>query len=75
MSGNWISIFSNSDFDLDHKHFSSNLKLLLDISYLHTKFGVNRPKQIKEIELKPKADARPSANLGITITNFRWKPG
>jgi len=34
------------------------VKLPLDISYPYTKFGVNRPKQTKVIELKPKVDAR-----------------
>ena len=51
-SGNGIFTFSNGDLDLDHKHLSSNSKLLLDVSYPHTKFGVNRPKQTKVIERK-----------------------
>jgi len=45
---NWISIFINSDFD--HRHLGSNLKLRLDVSYPHTKIGVNMPKQTKLIE-------------------------
>jgi len=57
LSGNRISIFSNSDLDLDHRHLGSNPKLSLDISYLYTKFGVNRPKQTKVIERKPQFDA------------------
>jgi len=52
LSGNWISIFSNSDPDLDHIHLGSNPKLRLDISYPYSKFGVNRPKQTKVIERK-----------------------
>jgi len=44
LSKNWISIFSNSDFDLDHRHLGSNPKLCLDVSYQYSKFGVNRPK-------------------------------
>jgi len=65
MSGNWISIFSNSD--LDHRHLGSNPKLRLDISYPYSKFGVNRPQQTKVIERKPKVDAR------IKITRFSLK--
>ena len=45
MRGNWISIFSNSDLDLDHLHPGSNPKLRLNVSYSYTKFGVKRPKQ------------------------------
>jgi len=45
LSGNWISIFSNSDLDLDHRHLGSNPKLRLDVSYPYSKFCVNRPKQ------------------------------
>ena len=45
LSENWISIFRNSDLDLDHKHLGSNPKLHLDVSYPYTKFGVNKPKQ------------------------------
>jgi len=45
LSGHQISIFSNNDIDLDHKHLGSNPKLRLDVSYTYTKFGVNRPKQ------------------------------
>jgi len=52
LSGNWISIFSNSDLDLHHIHLGSNHKLRLDVSYPYTKFGVNRPKQRKVIEWK-----------------------
>jgi len=58
LSGNWISIFSNSDLDLDHRHLGSNPKLRFDVSYPYTKFGVNRPKQTKVIEREPKVDAR-----------------
>jgi hypothetical protein len=50
MSGNWISIFSNNDIDLDHRHLGSDSKLPLDISYPHTKVGVNRSKQTQVIE-------------------------
>jgi len=52
MSGNLISIFSNSDLDLDYRHLGSNPKLRLDVSYPYSKFGVNRPKQTKVIERK-----------------------
>jgi len=52
LSENRISIFSNSDIDLDHRHLGSNPKLRLDVSYPIRKFGVNRPKQTKVIELK-----------------------
>jgi len=52
LSGNWISIFSNSDHTLDHIHLGSNPKLRLDVSYPYTKFGVNKPKQTKVIEGK-----------------------
>jgi len=52
LSEDWISIFSNSDLDLNHIHIGSNPKLRLDVSYQYTKFGVNRPKQTKEIERK-----------------------
>jgi len=57
LSGNWISIFSNSDIDLDHRHLGSKLKLRLDVSYPYSKFGVNKPKQTKVFEQKPKVDA------------------
>jgi len=49
---NRISIFSNSDLDLDHRHLGSNPKLRLDVSYPYSKFGVNMPKQTKVIEQK-----------------------
>jgi len=84
LSGNCISIFSNSDLDLDHRHMGSNPKLRRDVSYPYSKFGVNRSKQTKVIERKPKVDARtptrppahpPAADFSITITSFRWKPG
>ena len=52
LSGNWISIFRNSDLDLDHRHLGSNPKLRLDVSYPYTMFGVNRPKQTKVIGRK-----------------------
>jgi len=52
LSGNWISIFSKSDLDLNHRHLGSNSKLPLDTSYPYSKFGVNRPKQIKITERK-----------------------
>jgi len=51
-SGNRISIFSYIDLDLDHRQLGSNPKLRLDVSYLYSKFGVNRPKQTKVIERK-----------------------
>jgi len=57
LSGNWISILSNSDLDLNHRHLGSNPKLPLDINYPYSKFVVNRPKQIKVIEQKPQFDA------------------
>ena len=47
-----MSIFSNSDLDLDHRHLGSNPKLCLDGSFPYSKFGVNRPKQTKVIERK-----------------------
>ena len=47
-----MSIFSNNDIDLDHRHLGSNPKLHLDVSYPFTKFGVNRPKQTEVIERK-----------------------
>ena len=43
LSRNWISIFSNSDLDLNHRHLVSNPKLRLDVSYPYSKFGVNKP--------------------------------
>jgi len=52
LSKNGISIFSNSDLDLDHRHLGSDPKLRIDVSYLYTKFGVNRPNQTKVIERK-----------------------
>ena len=52
LSRNLISIFSNSDLDLDHIHLGSNPKLCLDISYPYSKFGVNRPKLTYVIEWK-----------------------
>ena len=78
LSGNWISIFSNSDLDLNHRHLGSNPKLPFDISYPYNKFGVNRPNQTKVIEWKPKVDARPLArppafDFSITITRFSLK--
>ena len=78
MSGNWIFYFSNSDLDLDHRHLNSNHKLRLDVSYPYSKFGVNRPKQTKVIERKPKVYARPTArppaaDFSITITRFSLK--
>ena len=69
MSGNWISIFSNSDIDLDHRHLGSNHKLRLDVSYLYSKFRVNKPKQTKVIERKPKVDARPPARRRLQNYN------
>jgi len=66
LSGNCISIFSNSDLDLDHRHLGSNPKLHLGVSYPYTQFGVNRPKQTKVIERKPKVDARPHARPPLT---------
>jgi len=45
-------MFSNSDFNLDHRHLGSNPKLHLDVSYPYSKFGVNRPKITKVIEQK-----------------------
>jgi len=47
-----MSIFSNSDIDLDHRHMGSNPKLRLDVNYPYSKFSVNRPKQTKIIEQK-----------------------
>jgi len=44
-----LSIFSNSDLDLDHIPLISNPKLGLDVSYQYTKIGVNRPKQTEVI--------------------------
>jgi len=52
LRGNWISIFSYSDIDLDHRHLGSNPKLRLDVSYPYSKFGVNRQMQTKVIEWK-----------------------
>jgi len=52
LSGNRISIFSNSDLDLEHRHLGSTPKLHLDVSYPYSKFGVNRPKRTKVIERK-----------------------
>jgi len=49
---NSISIFSNSDLDLDQRHMGSNPKLHLDVSYPYSKFGVNRSKPTKVIEQK-----------------------
>ena len=54
LSRNWISIFRNSDLDID----LSDPKLPLDVSYAYAKFGVNRPNQTQVIEQKPKVDAR-----------------
>jgi len=77
LSVNWISIFSNSDLDLSHRHLGSNPKLPLDISYPYSKFGVNSSQQTKVIERKPKVDARPPArppaDFSITITRFSLK--
>jgi len=47
-----MSIFSNSDLDIDHMHLGSNPKLHLYVSYPYTKIGVKRPKQTKVIEQK-----------------------
>ena len=49
-----------------------------DIRYSYSKFGINRPKQTKVIERKPKVDARPpshppAADFSITITRFSLK--
>jgi len=52
LSGNLISIFSNSDLNLDHIHLGSNPKLRLDISYPYSKFGVNIQKHTTVIEQK-----------------------
>jgi len=52
LRGNRISIFSDSDLELDHRHLGSNPKLRPDVSYLYSKFGVNRPKQTRVIERK-----------------------
>ena len=52
LSENRISIFSNSDLDLDHIHLGSKPKLCLDVSNPYSKFCVNRPKQTKVIERK-----------------------
>jgi len=69
LSENWISIFRNSDLDLDHRHLGSNPKLPLDISHPYSKFCVNRPKQTKVIERKPKVDARPPAHRRLQHYN------
>jgi len=45
---------------IDHRHLGSNPKLPLDVSCPYSKFGVNRPKQTKVIEWKPKVDNHPS---------------
>ena len=52
LSGNWISIFSNIDLDLNHRHLVSNPKMRLGVSYPYSKIGVNMPKQTKVIEPK-----------------------
>jgi len=66
--------FSNSDLGLDHRHLGSNFKLPFDISYPYSKFSVNRPKQTKLIERKPKVDAcTPAADFSIIITQFSLK--
>jgi len=52
LSGNWISIFSNSNLDIDYIHLGSNPNLRLDVSFPYSKFGVNRPKQTKVVERK-----------------------
>jgi len=43
LNGNRISIFSNSDLDLHHRHLGSDPKLRLDVSYPYTKIGFNMP--------------------------------
>jgi hypothetical protein len=79
LSGNLISISSISD--LDQRHLGCNPKLSLDISYLHTKFCVNRPKQTKVFERKPKVDARPPDrrlrhyNFPVFVENLVKKSG
>ena len=52
LSENLITIFSNSDLNLDHRHLGSIPKLRNDVSYAYTKSGVNRPKQTKVFERK-----------------------
>jgi len=47
-----MSIFSNSDIDLDHRHLGSNPKLRPNVIYPYSMFGVNRPKQTEVIEQK-----------------------
>jgi len=62
LSGNWISIFSNSELDLVHRqHLGSNPTLPLDIGYPQTKNGINWYKQTKDIDRKPRVAARPPA--------------
>jgi len=50
LSENRISIFSNGDLDLDHRHLGSIPKLRIEVSYPYSKIDVNMPKQTKVIE-------------------------
>ena len=49
-------------FWLHWLHAPSLVSIGLDKSYPYSKFSVNRPKQTKVIERKPKVDARPPAH-------------
>ena len=56
MSENFISIFSNSDIELDHRPLLINSKLPLDICYPR-KFRVNQMNQTQVVGGEPKADS------------------
>jgi len=64
LSKKWISNLKDSDLDLNHRHLGSNPNLPFNMSYPHTKFSVNRPKQTRMIEPKHKLDA---ARLAVRL--------
>jgi len=84
LSGNWISIFNNSDLDFDHIHLGSNPKLRLDVSYPYTthtaslvSIGQSKLKLLSgNQKLTPaRTPARPhahpfAADFSITIIQF-----
>jgi hypothetical protein len=64
-------IFSYSDLDLNHRHLGSKPKLPLDISYLYTKFGGNRPKQTEFIE---ETEFLFLETMTLTLITDTWVP-
>ena len=78
LSRNWISIFSNSDLDLDHRHLGSNPKLPLDLA-THTAslvtIGQSKLKLLSRNLISTPFRICPPAIHQSNNQDFRWKPG